>query len=311
MIKLLSICIPTYNGGENLKYNINKLIGISLKYNFDICVSDNASTDDTQEYMSKLVSKYDFIKYHRNNKNMGIAYNFNYVLKMANTKYVWFLGDDDEIYEECIEQLYNCLLVYKPDICVVNAKKNSTKIVGLKSRLYTDKNEVMSDLGRYMSWMSCLIFNRSIVDNIGINKIKDNAFPHLLGIFKFLNNRCNLYWFSNFCIDNQSIVQERYNDKVLQYFIKDWYLITIQLNDYKKEAKQKFLDSMWKEWSLRKIISLRKKNIINRNSIGEIKVFFDVLPKKLKLYIIGSSYIPLNFLNMLYFLLKKEKRSLK
>ena len=32
----LSICIPTYNGGENLKYNVNKLIKMQPEYGFEI-----------------------------------------------------------------------------------------------------------------------------------------------------------------------------------------------------------------------------------------------------------------------------------
>ena len=306
MTKLFSVCIPTYNGGENLKYNINKLINISLKYNFDICVSDNASTDATEKYILDLISKYDFIKYHRNIENMGFAYNTDCALKMASTKYVWLLGDDDEIYEEYIKQLYNCLLVYKPDICVVNAKRNETKIVDLKSKLYTDKNEVMKDLGRYMSWMSCLIFNRSILDNIGINKIKDNAFPHLLGIFNFLNNRCKLYWFSYPCIDNQTILQERYSDKVLNYFVKDWFNITKRAVNYNKKVKKIFCNKLWNKLNFKTIIIWRINNAINLKKMWEIRTIFFYLPLKLRFILILSICFPIKFLKICYFIYKNN-----
>lgn len=51
MKQLLSICIPTYNGKIFLEYNINKFIKLNEKYDFEVCVSDNASNDDTQSYM--------------------------------------------------------------------------------------------------------------------------------------------------------------------------------------------------------------------------------------------------------------------
>ena len=51
MQPFLLIFIPTYNSKAFLEYNINKFIKLHEKYNFEVCVSDNASNDDTQSYM--------------------------------------------------------------------------------------------------------------------------------------------------------------------------------------------------------------------------------------------------------------------
>lgn len=299
MTRLLSICIPTYNGGEYFKYNVNKLIDMSLKYNFDICISDNASTDETQEYMLNLITKYDFIKYHRNKNNQGWAYNFDYVLKMADTEYAWLLGDDDEILENGLIKVIEILTKYKPDICVVNGINldNEKIIKGISSKIYTDKNMVLSDLGQHMSWMSTLIFSNKMINKMDFKSITDNAFPHLIEIFRYFNKCCNLYWSSIPSSKVQENSSCRYNNNHMNYFIKDWYNITIEIGDYKNNSKQVFIRSLCENvYSFRNIIYLRCINILNKHNLLEVKKELKYYPLKIKIYLYIISKIPINLL---------------
>lgn len=305
MTKLLAICIPTYNGGENFKYNVNKLIDMSLKYNFDICVSDNASTDDTQEYMLNLINKYDFIKYHRNNKNMGFAYNFDYVLKMSDTEYAWLLGDDDEILEIGLIKVIEILTKYKPDICVVNGYSGRKRVENIKSKLYGDKNDVLSDIGEHMSWISTLIFSKVVNNKINIKNIKDNAFPHLIEIFRYINKSFNIYWIDIIGVKTQKNIQCRYLVRCLDYFIKDWYRITTQIGNYSNKAKQSFVRKGYnRNFSLTTILSIRSLNILNKNSLSKIEYELKFFPKKAYIFLYFVSKIPINSL----LCIKKIKR---
>lgn len=309
MTKLLAICIPTYNGGENLKYNVNKLIDMSLKYNFDICVSDNASTDDTQEYMLDLISKYDFIKYHRNDRNMGIAYNFDYVLKMAETEYAWLLGDDDEILENGLIKVIEILTKYKPDICVVNGINldNEKIIKGIPSKIYTDKNMILSDLGQHMSWISTLIYSNKMINKINIARIKTNAFPHLIEIFRYFNKECNLYWNSISSVKIQKSSEVRYYNNHLDYFIKDWYNITVQIGNYRNNAKQIFIKNICNSlYSFRDIIILRYKNVLNKRNLLKVKKELKHYPLKIQMYLYIISKIPID---LLIFIRKIKRRN--
>lgn len=307
MRKILSICIPTYNGGNYLKYNVNKLIGLSLKYNFDICVSDNASTDGTQEFMLKLVSKYDFVKYHRNNENMGFANNTDYVLKMADTEYVWLLGDDDEILEDGLIKVIKVLNEYKPNICVVNGNSGEKRVKDIQSKLYMDKNKVLADLGEHMSWISSLIWSKKLINNIKISNIKNNAFPHLIEIFRYLNYNCNLYWLNYIVVKVQQNVQARYQKKFLNYFIKDWYLITTQIGKYDSNAKQSFIrKGTERSFSLMIVLKIRYLDILNDKSLSKIKYELKFFPKKLYIYLYVVSKIPISLL----IFIRKVKRVL-
>lgn len=302
MTKLLSICIPTYNGGKYFKYNVNKLVDMSLKYNFNICVSDNASIDDTQEYMLSLITKYDFIKYHRNKNNQGWAYNFDYVLKMADTEYAWLLGDDDEIFEETIEKVINILLRYKPDICLLNSE-NDFK---LKSKLYIDKNEVMSDLGNIITCISDYIISKSVIEKIEIKKITDNAFPHTIEILRFLNIRCNVYFLSNIRI--KALRKDiRYSSKVIQYFFLDYQKILDNVTGYDEIAKKNFIKKGYSLFNLRFIIRMRMINAINLKYIYSFKRHLNRIPLRLKIILILISCFPKSILKLVVVIYKFMK----
>ncbi len=97
MSKLLTISIPTYNRLYYLSKCLNQLLNQVSIYTEDICVfvTDNCSTDGTQEYMQELAKKYSFIEYHRNEKNIGYSGNQINCVHLPTTKYIAILCDDD------------------------------------------------------------------------------------------------------------------------------------------------------------------------------------------------------------------------
>ena len=74
---LLSICIPTYNRSEKLDNCLNSIL-ISIQNvkerNFEICISDNCSSDNTEKIVKKYKNLFE-INYHKNNDNLGFAFN--------------------------------------------------------------------------------------------------------------------------------------------------------------------------------------------------------------------------------------------
>lgn len=308
MSNFLSICIPTYNGGENLKYNVNKLIKIQPEFGFEICVSDNASNDGTQEFMKDIIGKCDFVKYHRNEKNFGFAYNFDYVLNMANGEYRWLLGDDDEIVEDNLWKVIFSLKEYKPDVGVVNGGTlKNLRVNNVKTQIFYDKNVVLSVLGEHMSWISCLIFRSTSIMEINISSIKDNAFPHLIEVFKYFNKKCNLLWISDNCVMIQQNCQDRYSKKYLEYFIRDWVNITQRIGNYNEKAKKSFIKLQeLRNFTLEIILYLRIRGIITKENINACKPQIYSFKKKY-IFMKIISCIPLSFFEALRWIYKKLK----
>lgn len=299
----LSVCIPSYNGRNNLKYIINKLIKMHSKYDFEICVSDNASNDGTFEYMKSLISKYEFIKYNKNNQNYGIAYNFDYVLNMASGEYRWLLGDDDDIVEENLSKVITSLKKYKPDICVVNGKslRPGLRVNNIKSECFYDKNEVLNKLAEHMSWISTLILKKDVVTELQIKKNTDNAFPHLIEILKFLDKNCNLYWMDECCVKVQKNMQQRYTTHFLEYFIRDWVNIVDKIDGYSDEAKIAFIQAIEKKsFKFKSILNLRGKNLINDKALELCRKELKRFSYTTRLSIFFVNLVPVFILKKLY-----------
>lgn len=110
MNKLLTIAIPTFNRAEFLDHQLTWLAKAIKGYESEceILVSDNCSTDNTQEIIKKWQSILNNITFHshRHSKNVGVLKNVAYCLKNASTKYVWAIGDDDPIQDRAISYIF-------------------------------------------------------------------------------------------------------------------------------------------------------------------------------------------------------------
>ena len=110
---LLTIAIPVYNGekylGQNLDIIGKQMSEASLEKEIEVIVSDNASTDGTAEVIKEYVEKYDFIRYSRNEDNLGYAGNITKLTDMSAGRFIHFMGDDDFYAENGLKRLIGIL----------------------------------------------------------------------------------------------------------------------------------------------------------------------------------------------------------
>ena len=97
----LTIAIPNYNGGENLRRAIRSCSTIDLNSDeFEILVIDNKSTDKSIEIVNELKIKIPNIKLWQNEKNVGRIQNWNICLRKAKGDYLILLFTNDLINED-------------------------------------------------------------------------------------------------------------------------------------------------------------------------------------------------------------------
>lgn len=93
---LLSICIPTYNRSSNLDRCLHAITSqLDKQTSVEILISDNASTDDTPEVFRRYALRYPYLKYSRNEENMGADRNIHLVMHLAKGIFIKMQGDDD------------------------------------------------------------------------------------------------------------------------------------------------------------------------------------------------------------------------
>ena len=100
MIKL-TIAIPNYNGGENLKRSIESCKTIKIpKNDYEILIVDNKSTDNSINIVNEMQKKFANIRLIQNEKNLGRIQNWNIVIEQTQSKYLIFLFTNDLINEK-------------------------------------------------------------------------------------------------------------------------------------------------------------------------------------------------------------------
>ncbi len=101
MTKLLTISIPTWNRAKLLDGLLDSLCNDLKKYKLEtqiqILVSNNASDDDTENIVYKYKSLHNFITYNKNGTNIGAKSNVLKSMELADTPFVFFIGDDDRL----------------------------------------------------------------------------------------------------------------------------------------------------------------------------------------------------------------------
>lgn len=91
---LISICIPTYNRAEVLRKSLEAYVHCDgFDYEIEIVISDNASTDTTQEVGRYYASKHENIKYFRNEENIRDR-NFPLSMERATGEYLKLMKDN-------------------------------------------------------------------------------------------------------------------------------------------------------------------------------------------------------------------------
>jgi glycosyltransferase involved in cell wall biosynthesis len=93
-IPRLSIGMPLYNATRYLEASFRSLLAQDFT-DFELIVSDNASTDGTWEICERFAATDPRIRLYRNERNLGVAANFNRVARLARGElFKWVAYDD-------------------------------------------------------------------------------------------------------------------------------------------------------------------------------------------------------------------------
>jgi glycosyltransferase involved in cell wall biosynthesis len=200
----VSIIIPTYNRGENLRICLNSLVEQTYK-NFEVIICDDGSTDDTKNVIQDFVSKLDVVYDYDINWG-GPARPRNRGIRISKGDFIAFLDSDDWWYpnklEVCLPYLSDYDLVYH-DLDIYNSTGKSNGVA--KGRVLI--GNISRDLvvnGNGINNSSVLI-KKSIVNLTGeitedTNLVAVEDFDYWIRIakvtdrFKYINQSLGAYW---------------------------------------------------------------------------------------------------------------------
>jgi glycosyltransferase involved in cell wall biosynthesis len=191
-MKLLSICIPTFNRAHFLEQVLASIVDsltIEIQSQIEIVISNNASTDKTTEIISKYQKKLLDISWNiiHQTTNIG-SINVVAVTKYATGKFIWIVSDDDIVSTSSIEYILHVLqeknnlksLILEYSTFQENPFANKHTPLKTKVKLF-NKNEALSMLSTNITFLSILIFENK---NLQIDRAIKNS-SHLPQCYLF------------------------------------------------------------------------------------------------------------------------------
>jgi glycosyltransferase involved in cell wall biosynthesis len=121
LVPKLSIGLPVYNGEKFLRAALDSLLQQDYS-DFELIISDNASTDATQTICREYAAKDGRIRYHRNDVNIGASGNFNSVVGLARGKYFKWATHDDVHLPGFLKQTMHLMQQAPPTVVLVTTK---------------------------------------------------------------------------------------------------------------------------------------------------------------------------------------------
>jgi glycosyltransferase involved in cell wall biosynthesis len=123
----VSIGLPVYNGERHVKDAIQSILGQTFT-DFELIISDNASTDSTERICREFAEQDQRIRYSRNPYNLGAAANYNRVFALSTGKYFKWAAHDDmcapEYLAKCVDVLerYPAVVLCYPRAKIIDDK---------------------------------------------------------------------------------------------------------------------------------------------------------------------------------------------
>ena len=108
IIPRVTIGLPVYNGQNYLVETLESLLAQTYT-DFELVISDNASTDRTEAICRQYAAGDARIRYYRNDENIGASANYNRAFELGRGEYFKWAAHDDLLaptyLERCVEVL--------------------------------------------------------------------------------------------------------------------------------------------------------------------------------------------------------------
>jgi abequosyltransferase len=316
----LSIAIPTYNRRNLLEETLNSVFS-QITSQVELIICDNASTDDTEVFIKEYIEKYTYVKYFRNQKNIGMDRNFLTCLEKSTGDYVLMLSDDDLLDKNAVSNLLSL---------IENSKNDNIGIISLNVRTINDgvllynNNDIQifshdeiaqyyKNVGIMLTFISSIVYNRKLFEQVQKKRKYLDTYLFVTGmIFQILSLPD-----VKSCILPATIINARQDNSgginFYNIFIIHWKKVLF--SDENRNIKKKVLRKIYKK-TLKSYISVwmikfkDKKYKHKYEASFKMKHFFTIIWfKETWIYILPILILPYSIIRFFLRLRNLSKRS--
>lgn len=104
----VSVCIPAYNQAKYTGIALDSILAQDFD-DYEVVISDDASTDNTPDICKVYEQRDRRIKYYRNDRNCGQWQNYLRCTELAKGEYIKPLHADDKLHPSCLSEMVRAL----------------------------------------------------------------------------------------------------------------------------------------------------------------------------------------------------------
>lgn len=193
---LVSVIVPFYNPGENLKKCLESLVNQTY-HNIEIILIDDGSTDQSLEIATQYAKTDNRIILEKQ-KNQGVSRARNRGIEVANGDYFSFIDSDDYIELDTYEYLLNLLEEKRVDVVnyehyITYSDKEIVHELSADSYGLFDKNQAQYQLLYNVQFACNKLFPRKIIEDLKFDETILRGEDTLFAKMAF--DRANTFWF--------------------------------------------------------------------------------------------------------------------
>mgnify|MGYP001094706621 CR=1 FL=1 len=202
--KKYSILVPTYNKLEYLKFTIKSILSTNFQ-NFELIISNDHSTDDTDIYLSNLQDHR--VKIIKPPIKLTQTKNYEYMLNFASGEWITIIGDDDGVTPNFFSTLEYLTNKY-PEIKILKFKRAIYYWEGV-SDLYGDRVVYYENLKKKERIKNSKV--QLILSILNINSAQDLPMIYTSGFVKSelianVKKKSNNFFFHSLVPDYYSMI---------------------------------------------------------------------------------------------------------
>lgn len=160
----LSLIVPVYNSQDMIRRCVDSLINQKTKYNYQILLIDDGSTDNTAQILDKYAKTNTKIKViHQENR--GISGARNRGITESTGTYIGFVDNDDNVSEFYVEELLSRALTSEADVVKcghLEVNKDGKVLREVKGNDISVKNGLGSDFTKVNGYIWGEVIRRSL-----------------------------------------------------------------------------------------------------------------------------------------------------
>ncbi|NJD76984.1 MAG: glycosyltransferase family 2 protein [Candidatus Methanoperedens sp.] len=172
-MKLLSICIPTYNRPDKLKEIYQNFLVFALhEYGDQVEVVVRDNSDEKNARINRSILEGTQVRYYKNETNVYFCGNQVRLIGDSKGQFIWIVSDDDLILMDGFKQLMSCLPTASKEcidclILPINYRNNMGELIEHK---YGMNSKGDTDIEKYLKTLPVVPFGYFAEAVIRVNK---------------------------------------------------------------------------------------------------------------------------------------------